>query len=76
MRLSKQFISLCVGPHRCEAEESVTGRLQQQVSLLRATRRREAQSGPRLQAELRHAAAELHELRRGHQVADPSFKHF
>ncbi|XP_068607482.1 keratin-like protein KRT222 [Brachionichthys hirsutus] len=54
---------------RCETEESNTKRLEQQVVLLRRSKRKADENNVMLQADLQNSVAELQEMRREFQAA-------
>lgn len=54
---------------RCEMEERTTRRLEQQVSLLRQSKREADESGMMLQADLRHSMTELQEMQQEFEAA-------
>ncbi|XP_029299050.1 keratin-like protein KRT222 [Cottoperca gobio] len=54
---------------RCETEDSNTRRLEQQVALLRESKRRADQSSMTLQADLRHSMTDLQEMHREFEAA-------
>ncbi|KAM9363262.1 keratin-like protein KRT222 [Symphorus nematophorus] len=54
---------------RCETEEKTTRRLEQQVALLRQSKRQAEESSTMLQAELRHSMTELQEMNQEFEAA-------
>lgn len=55
------LLFVCWNP-RCETEEITTLRLEQQVAVLRESKRKADQSSTILQADLRHSMADLQEM--------------
>lgn len=66
-QLSKIHV-LLASNRRCEMEERNTRRLEQQVDLLRQSKRTSEQSSMKLQADIRHSMTELQEMHQEFQV--------
>lgn len=61
----------CLLSHRrCEVEERNTRCLEQQVDLLRHSKKKTDQSSTKLQANIRHSVTELQELKRKFEVTE------